>query len=1036
MPPALPSFFIKDGWKEVYKGARFKQVGYTTTPPQIVLTPRLCPTELPYLLNINLPASSYHLAPQSVEHLDKGVAKYQGSVPYANLTEFYSLVCHCVDLPETHAALLAERVNQKILVMLDGISSAYKPPSVEFVLERMVHDPNGDLRTETSAGFRFEYRRKQLAKRFPASIVEFLLTFDCSLDIFAIAFLKEEMRPKIKDTRSIMVFQIYLWLIFTYRFGWLYQFFETSQQRVIAYGHRCDSEYFTNKLASFQPGDKTHSFDLTKQDSRFNVIFLEFLESFIFTRTNCPQSERDYLSWIHNQSFYNKRLVTREGDVLTFTNGELSGFPGTILYNSLYSLWIMTVASVAYELQNKLKVHFHPLSILGDDVLVQFDYKSEYELVCELLGHVLTHHEGKLTEVPFLSYKFRLYGGRLYPYYENLDKMFASLRYCKDTVSYFQKCCSFLQLLAFSPVNSVEHKWAEQLEMTCLTMMRKYHTSLVNQLNCFKSISAIRSHDSEIWQIGRGGWKYQSRPTMTTIPLKQHNHEINQLKNQLEAQKAKAAKAQQSAAQARNQPTAAKPKPKPAKKAKPSTPAMTAKVIDNNQAYSHLIANSAIPTSADLTGIPSEVPTEVLPQWTQGIIELPVDPLVNHGAIVFNPSIRYPISFMRNVTPGTALTSGIVEKMHNISDDFPNTKGMTISTPFHGDDVVLKPVEWTTTAYGHYTNIGHTKENGMRYIGDFSGTDSIVVQMKNTSNVPLNVSAFCICFSDANTFTRVDTGGGNLAPGAFLTSNAMDISAQNRTYGIAFGYFMSAAIDRSMEVSVPSTLTVGQTWVWEPLSFMIGDADQALLLEALDESTYHRITGFAVVVTNNTADMFKSGVIAGAEFRGGSHHELPNNPQGIFKKCATSKSKHTMQSTSLSTGASYVWCPEKKQDTWFTSLVTAQNDFLYSPTTLPYGAVAYSTTVGEQFAANLSVKVYIKWELLTNSNVFRKFVCPMNLGIMTEIYNTLNERSRLNSNDGHIQYLEKVVTSFLRNPTVRRIAKVSLKTAGGLISIA
>lgn len=69
-----------------------------------------------------------------------------------------------------------------------------------------------------------------------------------------------------------------------------------------------------------------------------------------------------------------------------------------------------------------------------------------------------------MNDVEFLSNKITKTRYGYAPYYSNLEKMWASLEYTTgDTDEYFQKVCSFINLLVFAPKGSQEHEWCNKL---------------------------------------------------------------------------------------------------------------------------------------------------------------------------------------------------------------------------------------------------------------------------------------------------------------------------------------------------------------------------------------------------------------------------------------------------------------------------------------------------------------------------------------------------------------------------------------------
>jgi len=362
-----------------------------------------------------------------------------------------------------------------------------------------VYDTTDELRTETSCGYGFKKKRKALARENPQDIKNFLNTFDCSFDVLFTLFLKEEMREIELETRSVAVPQLHLMLIFRKYLGWLYKYFERGIHP-FAYNHTPTEGFFTEKFSEFDIDVETISIDFKKMDARMNTIFIDWFERFILTQTNFPVEHTDVLTWIHDQSFFNKRVLDPYGNVITFSNGEMSGFPGTILYNSLYGLWTMCAAQIVNDQLAGMKhsVETMPLLILGDDIIFQQQSLEITDEVVQLLGHELYVQKGSLiNDVTFLSYKFHSHGGLIRPYYANLDKMFASLRYYKNDITYFQKLASFHSLLAFSPSGSLEAEWRDKIESILIQKIRlqpAYYQSVINSYRPTKVWKNMRSY--------------------------------------------------------------------------------------------------------------------------------------------------------------------------------------------------------------------------------------------------------------------------------------------------------------------------------------------------------------------------------------------------------------------------------------------------------------------------------------------------------------------------------------------------------------
>lgn len=480
-------------WK-TYKGEfPFLALGSLTQKPRLRTSPTLHKLEHTHF---ELPSSSYRLASLNVGDVVEGIIKYYEQ-PNTDMHYhvFFKRVMEKFGI-DMKSTLFAHYVMSTMHSYLPGFANSYHELSNQEVLHDMTHDPSGELRAETSCGYGFSKRRKELARTQQKDIYEYLDTFDCSHDVLFTLFLKEEMREIGKATRSIAVPQVYLWLIFRKYFGWMYRYFERNKS-VVAYAHVPNEGFFTELLVDFDLDENVISMDFKKQDSRMNCLFIEFLEDFILRTTNFPAAHEDKLMWVHNNSFYFKKVIDPYGNIVTFSNGEMSGFPGTLVYNSLYSLFLLSISQVVQNLtEEQFSLERFPIAILGDDVLYQHLDKDVVGKVADLLGHELYVEEGPLIDgVTFLSYKFHDCHGVLQPYYCNLDKMFGSLRYAKSDVTYFQKMASFHSLLTYAPPGSPEDKWRAILQ-DCLEYLLK------TEPHKYSLVSSAYKH-TDVWKKSR-----------------------------------------------------------------------------------------------------------------------------------------------------------------------------------------------------------------------------------------------------------------------------------------------------------------------------------------------------------------------------------------------------------------------------------------------------------------------------------------------------------------------------------------------------
>jgi len=139
----------------------------------------------------------------------------------------------------------------------------------------------------------------------------------------------------------------------------------------------------------------------------------------------------------------------------------------TILMNTFHNLFIHVCHEVAMEFINGVKDESKLKVIVGDDTIMQTVDPELFIQVAKIIGHDTTTEKGTLFNgVTFLSMKLRKVGTNIACYYANLDKMYASLVYTTGgTDEYFQKLCSFINLLTFAPKGSIEHTWLQNINI-------------------------------------------------------------------------------------------------------------------------------------------------------------------------------------------------------------------------------------------------------------------------------------------------------------------------------------------------------------------------------------------------------------------------------------------------------------------------------------------------------------------------------------------------------------------------------------------
>lgn len=418
----------------------------------------------------NLPDSNYAPAKLHPRDVEIGIGKYFNEVLHWTEDKIYSDVCLKLQLPTT-PAVLRDEVFSLFSKHLPGIN-IYTSRELPFekILRYMTHDLSGHLRRKTSAGIGFKHDRKYIARNFQNDVRSCYDLTNLDFDIYWKIFLKDELREVSKDTRSIAVPQLHLWIVGMKYLGGLYEWFADYLPSWSGYGLSDQCSDWAEKFVEFDPAAVTYGYDLRKQDSRMSPGFILFLERYIKSIT--PVSHWFAIEWFFDQSFHSKKVVDMMGHVLTFSQGEMSGNPFTILINTLHNLYTHVLHLVAAKYKNLITYDLNEnmlgevFCILGDDTIMQTQSPDLYREICLILGHETTSEVGKLfDDVTFLSMKITSYKCTIASYYCNLDKMFSSLLYTTNgEEEYFQKLCSYYRQLIFAPKGSAEKEWKSYIE--------------------------------------------------------------------------------------------------------------------------------------------------------------------------------------------------------------------------------------------------------------------------------------------------------------------------------------------------------------------------------------------------------------------------------------------------------------------------------------------------------------------------------------------------------------------------------------------
>ena len=92
--------------------------------------------------------------------------------------------------------------------------------------------------------------------------------------VLAKAFLKDEIRDAEKDARSIMCFQLLMWMLFVKSMNGLQLYFLSGKSDSLCGYAGVSPAYWLKKLNNFSREKRTSSVDFCKIDSRFNNVFV------------------------------------------------------------------------------------------------------------------------------------------------------------------------------------------------------------------------------------------------------------------------------------------------------------------------------------------------------------------------------------------------------------------------------------------------------------------------------------------------------------------------------------------------------------------------------------------------------------------------------------------------------------------------------------------------------------------------------------------------------------------------------------------
>lgn len=412
--------------------------------------------------------SKYAPPPMNYTAANESVKKYF-NMPHTYFTvdEFCSQFAEKF-MPE----YTGKQVYHELMCRLDevykNLALYMKPLDDELVYHYLTHDLGGSLRHDSSLGIGYGIRRKEFARKHRDFIMKFLQEMPM-WPVYWWTFLKDELRELLKEARSISVPQIHLWLIVMKILGGFYHWHQDTcveEWSHHAFGIGVDSPSWTILLQYFKSTEPVHCYDLKKQDSKMAHAIVMLMHSFLQSKT--PSSSWSYIDYIFDESFTNKKVVTPDGNVYTFSDGEMSGNPLTILFNTFHN-------TILFTLTEMVSGECFPKRVLGDDSIFQTKHAALYAQICAFAGHECYEQSNHLiNDAVFLSWKFNNYGYFLEPYYGNVDKMIASLHYTTGGLNEFlEKVNSYRLMLAAAPMGSVEDYWYNKLDSYLIEKLLK-----------------------------------------------------------------------------------------------------------------------------------------------------------------------------------------------------------------------------------------------------------------------------------------------------------------------------------------------------------------------------------------------------------------------------------------------------------------------------------------------------------------------------------------------------------------------------------
>lgn len=450
-----------------------------------------------------------------VQALDLGLVKYFGKPDrhvYHDHLDYFTKIISEFDLP-IDPDTMSNGIYHIFLRTFKGIKAAYHEKNSDQIIRLMTHTNKGTLRKETSCGPGYTIKRKELARNYSDLIRELVESDFEDIPVFYQLFLKDELREivdgKVKNTRSIAVPFISSWIQTMKYLGWLYDYLESTMcSTPIKYGMDTTPVLWTHAFSDFDCGSEAEEADLVGQDKYMDAGFLTFFREFLFL---IGPDEGNYQNFVYDffeKHFFEKQVIAAHGRVYTFSTGNMSGGPITIIINCFHNfyyhavnMYIAQVKRQEGELRKGLVVATtftpYPLAVLGDDTAAQMGpmLLKQYARVLELANLSLTSGVFPFSNgVSFLSKRMYVDEGMIVPYYCNIDKLKTTIMYTSAGVEeYFEKICSLVRETALAPPGSEAYEVCKILNSFAQELMHLFASELSERSNTFVSLPKLRA---------------------------------------------------------------------------------------------------------------------------------------------------------------------------------------------------------------------------------------------------------------------------------------------------------------------------------------------------------------------------------------------------------------------------------------------------------------------------------------------------------------------------------------------------------------